>query len=85
MLGSSQLGAAYLGFASTGSTGSPTAVRVSQAAFEVLHDIPSNAVVSQLTAEVLHDIHTDAVLSQLAVEVLIPYRPGHARFWAQIV
>ena len=85
MLGSNVLGSAYLGFSFTGSTGTPTAVRVSQVALEVVEAALAAARLSQLATEVLRSLPpTNAVTTQLAVEVLIPYRIS-GRFYAQIV
>ena len=86
MLGSNQLGAAYLGFASTGSTGAPTAVRVSQLALEVLDQAAPRVLVSQEAIEVLKQrpVTTFVGVSQVAVEVLVPVS-RRARFYAQIV
>ena len=72
MFGSNVLGSAYLGFASTGSTGPPTSVRVSQAAIETLEKGASLARLSQLAVEVAKQRPTGASvgMTQLATEVI---------------
>ena len=86
MLGSNQLGGAYLGFSFAGSTGAPTAVRVSQLALEVLDQASPRVLVSQEAIEVLKQrpVTTFVGVSQVAVEVLVPVA-RRARFYAQIV